>query len=555
MTTKSSNVNNAAEFAAVLDRYYRAWFRYHPEAAVDAGVEGYAHLLTPFDEEAQAACVCLNNEFLSDLDEIDRGALDPEARLDYDLAYAAALLENRFLLALAPARLDPATLLPVRALYQLTYRPVADFTVALAARLEAAPAHLERAGRHCLARAAKVPLLWARSAMEEAAAGADFVRGLERDPRVAAKGARFAEPLRRAADAMVSFAAVLEREVVPHARAAFACGEAYFHDALRLRHFLDLDADRVHAFGCALFAETERALKRACREQAGHDDSVAFLNAVHAQAPAPDDLLGAYRAQMTAARDFVARHDLVTLPARERLDVVATPEFLRHQIPFAAYSEPAPNDPEQVGRYYVTPPRDAAGARAHNPLDLMLTCVHEAYPGHHLQFVTANAAGATRPRLLNPSATLYEGWALYCEQLMHERGFLNHPAHRVIVLKDRLWRALRVQLDVELHTRGLDFDAAVARMTRALGFTDAQARADLTWYTRAPTVPLSYAVGFALLNAARESLVPARFALKAFHDRVLSAGSVALPRVLSHVFGEGAWTAARARVFGERAAA
>jgi len=182
------------------------------------------------------------------------------------------------------------------------------------------------------------------------------------------------------------------------------------------------------------------------------------------------------------------------------------------------------------------------------------TCVHEAWPGHHCQFVTANlnAVASSLPRLSNPSATLYEGWALYCEQLMQEQGFLQAPESRFVLLKDRLWRALRILLDVELHTRGLEVADAARRMQTALGFTHEQAMADLTWYTRAPTVPMGYATGWALINAARERLRhnEAGFDLAGFHDRLLAEGSIALPFVMRTQFGDSFWEDVRQDVFG-----
>ncbi len=68
-----------------------------------------------------------------------------------------------------------------------------------------------------------------------------------------------------------------------------------------------------------------------------------------------DEILPAYQKAMEAARDFVKEKKLVSFPPKEELHVVHTPEFRRHEIPFAAYLSPSPKDPNQVGYYYVTP--------------------------------------------------------------------------------------------------------------------------------------------------------------------------------------------------------
>jgi uncharacterized protein (DUF885 family) len=118
------------------------------------------------------------------------------------------------------------------------------------------------------------------------------------------------------------------------------------------------------------------------------------------------------------------------------------------------------------------------------------------------------------------------------------------------MLRDRLWRALRVMLDVELHTRGLSIDEAAQRMCRELGFDIDHAKADLSWYTQSPTVPMGYATGWALIRALREQQAQRDgFDLKIFHDRLLSVGSCALPLVIKRAFGEEAWQQARDKVF------
>ena len=541
----------AARFKEVVDDYYRAWFRYQPESAVEVGVYDHADRLTPEDETAHAAVVSLNNSLIAALGESDRAALDEDARLDHDVLLGGARLQNAFYLEQHPQRPDPQRYLPLDALHQLTLRPVPDLVQAMRGRLAAIPAHLRAAETTLGAHAGRVPPLWCESAITSARAGDGFLRSIPAHPTLVAHQDEFSALARDAAAALARFADFLARDVLPQARGDFACGADHFNDLLRLRHFLDVDADALHDFGTRLLQETERDLHDAARALGARNIADA-TKALHAQSPAADEVLETYRAQMQAARAFVARAGIVDLPAPEQLDVVETPAFLRQQIPFAAYVAPAPNDARQQGYYYVTPPSDAAQLAAHDRAGIMLTCVHEAYPGHHLQFVTANAQENARslPRLLNTSATLYEGWALYCEQLMHEQGFLAMPAHRFVLLKDRLWRALRVVLDVELHTRGLSIDAAAERMQAALGFTREQALADLTWYSRAPTVPMGYATGWALINAARDraQLAPG-FASRRFHARLLSVGSVALPLVLRRAFGDGLWGAARQMVF------
>ena len=239
---------------------------------------------------------------------------------------------------------------------------------------------------------------------------------------------------------------------------------------------------------------------------------------------------------MAAAREFVKENDLVSFPPKEELHVVPTPEFRRHEIPFAAYLSPSPQDPDQVGYYYVTPVSDADLLREHNRVGLENTSVHESYPGHHLQFSLANSirAASTLPRLSNESSVFYEGWALYCEQLMQEQGFLKTKEHRFVMLKDRLWRALRIIIDVKTQTGKLSYDDAADLMVRELQFPRAQACADLNWYSQSPSGPMGYALGWSIINRLRDrekTRLGDKFTLREFHDKLLSAGSISLPLV------------------------
>ena len=539
------------ELQALIDSYYQAWFRFHPEFAVELGVEGYAHLLTPCDDNDIGALISLNEKLLNSVEELDSKAISPAARLDAHVLYGGALLELERLAEQDWRRRDPARFLPVNAIYQLTVREVENPRHALTSRLQAIPGYLREARTFLHEEPEQIPLLWLESAITEANEGAVYFRGLRHHPRFAEY--QLDSELETAAHALEDYAAFLERDLAPIARGDFACGREYFDMLLRYRHGLSLTADELHAFGQRLFETTLAELKAETQRLRGDADVAAQTRQIQARHPAAADLLSAYREGMEAAREYVSQHQLVTLPAAEKLKVVETPGFLRHVIPFAAYMEPTPGDSQQKGRYYVTPAETDAALGEHNLASLRHTCVHEAWPGHHCQFVTANLTpvASTLPRLTNRSATLYEGWALYCEQLMQEQGFLDAPESRFILLKDRLWRALRIMLDVELHTRGLDVESAAQRMQDALGFTREQAMADLTWYSRAPSVPMGYATGWALIMATRERLqkMDKAFDLREFHDRLLAEGSIALPYVLKQQFGDTLWDSVRREVF------
>lgn len=544
-----------ADFPGLVHSYYQAWFRFHPETAVDLGVRGFESQLTPFADDEIGALKALNEKLIDALDEIDTSALTAAQVIDREVMYGAAIIESSELIEHDWRYRDPARYLPVHAIYQLTLHNLKLNKQHLQNRLQAIPRHLRNAQSNLQSEPETIPPVWLESAHTEAVQGANYLRSLRKHPVFIQHGLN--AELEQAAHAIDEFAHFMEVELQPKAAGDFACGTAWFERLLHHRHALPISASQLHALGERLFEETLTELKAVTVELQGDEDIRQLTEKIHSRHPAAEELLEQYRQNMQAAHTFVAEQDLVSLPGKESLKVVETPTFLRHEIPFAAYMEPPFNDPEQQGYYYVTPVEDALSLGEHNRVSLRHTCVHEAWPGHHLQFVTANRGhrSSTLPRLVNPSATLYEGWALYCEQLMQEQGFLDTPESRFVLLKDRLWRALRIMLDVELHTRGLSLAQAAQRMERWLGFTREQALADLGWYTRSPTVPMGYATGWALINTTRERLsqLESPFELKSFHDRLLAEGSIALPHVIRSQFGRPVWDSVQRGIFAEPA--
>ncbi len=551
-------LNNTTQetFNSLQEQYYSAWFRFHPEMAVHVGISGYEEQLTPFSDEEIGALISLNQKLIFSMDELTVSELSSEQRLDFSILYNAASIELHELIERDWRFLMPQKYLPLEAIHQLISRPVENLHQALKHRMQLIPEYLRSARNYLLQQPQQIPKNWVDDAISGAKTGAEYFRDLSRNPVIIQK---FKNPSRlqpifdAAAHAMEDYEKFLRKTIQPQAQGLFSCGESHFHTLLNNRHCLAVDTQQLYEFGEKLFKQTQQELQALCKSLPGSDDIEEQLAIIRNQHPTAQDeqLMNAYRSRMQAAYKFVKDKQLVSVPESQALKVVETPVFLRHEIPFAAYEEPSYSDPQQRGYYYVTPVRSEGHLLEHNWTSIDLTCVHEAFPGHHLQFVTANLNPQNSlPRLLNSSATFYEGWALYCEDMMQEQGFLDKPEHHFIMLRDRLWRALRVMLDVELHTKNLTIDQAAQRMCDELGFSIDEAKADLSWYSYSPTIPMGYATGWALIKALRdEETKKPEFNLKNFHDRLLSVGSCALPLVIKYEFGDQAWAAVHKKVF------
>jgi uncharacterized protein (DUF885 family) len=233
---------------------------------------------------------------------------------------------------------------------------------------------------------------------------------------------------------------------------------------------------------------------------------------------------------MLRARGHLIEHDLVSVPDDERIDVIATPEYLRNVVPFAAYFEPATFDRDPKGIYIVTPSvhHDPNAMREHNYASISNTSIHEAYPGHHLQLDAARRNGSLT-RLLADAPEFTEGWGMYSELMMREHGFDADPRFRLVMHTDAIWRACRIILDVRMHRGELTVEEASDFLIEHTSFERPNAEAEVQWYTYRPTYPLSYLLGRTLLLALRadeQRRLGDAFSLKGFHDTLLRNGSL-----------------------------
>jgi uncharacterized protein (DUF885 family) len=247
---------------------------------------------------------------------------------------------------------------------------------------------------------------------------------------------------------------------------------------------------------------------------------------------------------MIRTRDHLIENDLVTIPPDERIDVIATPEYLRSVLPFAAYYAPAAFDRDAEGIYVVTPSvhGDPDAMKEHNFASISNTSIHEAYPGHHLQLDRARRHPSLT-RLQVEAPEFVEGWGMYSELMMREHGFDTDPAYRLVMHTDAIWRASRIILDVRMHRGELTVEEAADFLVRETSFQPSVARAEVDWYTNRPTYPMSYLLGRTMLlglRADEQRRLGSAFDLKGFHDTLLAAGSLPISFQRRLLEGDGA---------------
>lgn len=276
------------------------------------------------------------------------------------------------------------------------------------------------------------------------------------------------------------------------------------------------------------FAWCEAEMLRASREMGFDDDWRAALDAVkqdHVDPGDQDDLV-AYLAQ--EAIDYVTDNDLVTVPPLVaelwRLEMIAPRD--QRVYPFAFYG----------GNYMgVAYPTGAMGhedklmsMRGNNRHFTRAIVHHELVPGHHLQGFVAQRERPYRSAFRTPF--LVEGWCLYWEMLLYERGFPATPEERIGMLFWRMHRCARIIVSLKFHLGEMSPEEMIEFLVDRVGHERSGATGEVRRYIGGDYGPLyqaAYMLGGLQLRSLKAELVgTGRMTEKAFHDTVLRHNSI-----------------------------
>ncbi|MDQ6887619.1 MAG: DUF885 domain-containing protein [Gemmatimonadota bacterium] len=516
----------------LLDGYLELRWIMDPVEATDVGCHDHDHLFADYRSAPVREFAAALRSYTASLEEAEADSLDDE--IDRTAALHSARHDLLVLEEERPFRRDPGLHLAhaLNGLFLLVARnaqaPPAR-AAAVLARLRALPDFLQRAA----AIVVQPATMFVETAQTMIPGGLSLVRDALEDPDLdltSLDAAELRSARSAAAAALVEFNDALSI-MGETSRADFALGRKLFDQKLHTAHMLRENADELYRYGENLRDAALAELSRLAEEISPGSGWREVVDRLRADQPTAASVISEYRAAMERATRLTAENRLVAVPDAAP-QVVPTPAYLRSLVPFAAYQSPGAFDEVQVGLFLVTLPDGDGPWRTHCRPELASTAVHEGIPGHHLQILTANRLPRKVRRVLGTPA-VREGWALYCESLFAELNLLS-PEERFFQAHHLLWRALRILLDVALHTRDLPVASAVRMLRDELGFSVASAEAEVRRYCATPTYQLCYAVGRRDILALREDARAQRgkkFSLADFHAELLGYG--ALPAVLA----------------------
>jgi hypothetical protein len=322
----------------------------------------------------------------------------------------------------------------------------------------------------------------------------------------------------------------------------FALGAGKFSHMLLATEGVDTPLDQLEAIGKADLKKNQDALKTECAKFAPGATIAACMEKMNLHKSAEGPVAAATK-QIPELRDFVVKHDIVSIPGTEQALVRPSPPYNAQN---SAYIDPpGPFEKGIPSIYYISPPDpswDAAKRAAYIPGedDLLFTTVHEVMPGHFLQFLHANRSKSMFGRLFVGYA-FAEGWAHYSEEMMWDAGLHAGDAETHIgQLSNALLRDCRFLSAIGMHARGMTMAQSNA-MFREQCYQDAgNADQQAARGTYDPAY-LNYTMGKLMIRKLRDDWTAqhgGRAGWKAFHDQFLSYGGPPIPLVRKAMMGE-----------------
>ena len=252
----------------------------------------------------------------------------------------------------------------------------------------------------------------------------------------------------------------------------------------------------------------------------------------------PAELQSHIEGDLAGIIEFIREKKIVDLGPRNNLMVIPTPGFMRGTYSVAGFHAPPPLEPGAEAQYWVTPidadtpPQKAESKlREYNNYTLKWLTIHEALPGHYVQFEHANDVQPESRRLLRSllgNGAYVEGWAEYIAQIMMDEGYLNYdPKFRLVMRKIRLRVLSNSILDIRLHTLNMTDEQAMELMTKHAFQTKAEAEGKLQRAKLSSVQLVTYCVGlhdWLALRKDYKAQMGAGFTNAEFHDRALNEG-------------------------------
>lgn len=334
----------------------------------------------------------------------------------------------------------------------------------------------------------------------------------------------------------------LKADLLPRSKGDFRIGAESFRKKLLYEDMVDIPLDRLLEIGKANLRANQEALKEVCLKVDPNKTPQEIAAKFGKDHPAPDHLLQTFRDTLNGLITFIDAHHIITIPSQTKPILEETPPFAR-ALTTASMDTPGPYEKKATEAYFnvTLPQKDWSQERTQEFMTafsrgtIISTAIHEAYPGHYVQFLFFKDV-PSKARTLIYSNTNVEGWAHYTEQMMLDEGYGDgNPELRVGQLMDALLRNCRYIVGLQMHTGKMTFDEGVRFFMKEGHMSHEYALLETKRGTSDPTY-MYYTLGKLQILKLREDYhkkAGADFSLEAFHDTFMKQGGVPI-KIIRH---------------------
>jgi uncharacterized protein (DUF885 family) len=341
----------------------------------------------------------------------------------------------------------------------------------------------------------------------------------------------------------------LKNEYLPHARttsgySAMPDGPAMYTYLVKQQTTTDKSPEDIYKLGLGEVARIRGNMDSIKNKVGFKGDMPAFFTYMQT-----DPKFMPYKTPKQVLAAFEDIHQRMQ-PQLKKLftHVPKTPFEIRQTEAFRAASASAEYnqgsaDGTRPGIFYV-PILDAAKFNTTSGMESLF--LHEAIPGHHYQIsLTQENTELPKFRRFGGDNAYVEGWALYCESLGKELGLFADPYQHMGALGDEMHRAIRLVVDVAIHTKNMTREQAITYMTDNEQISTEGATAEIERYMGIPAQALGYKIGALKIRELRtkaEKELGSKFDIAEFHNQILKDGSMPLSVLESKI---DSWIAAQ----------
>jgi uncharacterized protein (DUF885 family) len=540
----------AQTFSFVSDQFFTdVYFHFSPTLGTQAGLHQYNNQLEDYSAANVEKQIAALHAYEKKLLAIDPSALDASVAADYQI-----LLNNirSQLLSLEVIRNweknpDNYSSGVTNSIFVLMERPFAPVNTRLRSAIEREK-QIPQVFVDARKNLKNPPRIFTEIALEQIDGIVSF---FQNDVPLAFKDAddktaqaEFVRTNAAVIDALKSYGSWMKSDLLPRSNGDFKLGAETFSKKLAYDEMVDIPLDRLLQIGFDDLHKNQAEFNRVAKEvdpTKTPKEVLAELATIH---PAPDKLLGSFQDTFASLISFINTHHIITIPSTVEPTLQETPPFMRATTQ-ASMDPPGPFETHSTIAYFnvTLPERDWTQAHiaehmaAFNVGTIISTSVHEAYPGHYVQFLWMPQFSSKIRKLLGANTNI-EGWAHYTEQMMLDEGYAAPPANatpeqireskliRLGQLQDALLRDARFVNSIKLHTGQFTFDQAVdffvsdGYQSRSIGLVETKrGTADATY--------LYYTLGKLQIMKLREDMKQkqgAAFNLQDFHNNLMKQG-------------------------------